>query len=475
MLQILRNFEGFPDLPDRTLKRLRHKHGCFRRRHVNDELYEGALAEAEDVIRSNLESGQSAYYGISYNIATIRMASSQWVSRRDVAKITQQLDPQGVIARNPKKRNNRGRYSVKGPNRVWSVDGHDKLAPWGFAIYGMMDGFSRLIIDSSVGISNRTQVAVQARYIRAVRRWGFPKLIRSDKGSETSMLAISQVAFRRERNGPGLLFREAFHYGSSTKNIRIESWWNLLLKGQTRGWRLYFQTLTREGWFNGSETDKTCLRFLYMGTIRRHIQTFVEMHNVHNIRRQKSRAHYLPHGKPDELFYYPPPGCRNYISQPEGPLLEHFESQIVGYDPDLYIHPDTEQLCHQLISQRFENFDLEHMQFSPGLDQEHVQVYRFLREALYEYQEAGHILKEIILPRGAQEWISTMAEMQTRMAEIESERLAEERREEEDNIHLSEDEIEEIESEIGEDEEYAEQSELLYNPYINSDEEEEVN
>ena len=34
------------------------------------------------------------------------------------------------------------RYVADGSNFVWHLDGHDKLKPFGFSIYGCIDGFS---------------------------------------------------------------------------------------------------------------------------------------------------------------------------------------------------------------------------------------------------------------------------------------------------------------------------------------------
>lgn len=241
--------------------------------------------------------------------------------------------------------------------------------------------------------------------------------------------------------------------GPSTKNIRIESWWNALLRGQTRGWRKYFQGLHEEGLFSGSGVEKQALRYLYMQSIRRHLAGFVKVHNIHNIRRQKARAHHLPHGKPDEMFFYPPDGCRNYITEPEGPLLEHLEDQLRGYDPDLYIHPETESLCERIVKAEFPEFDLKDIQFRPGLEQQHVKVYTHLREQLFKYQENGGVITEVELPCGAKRWVEAMAERrQEQWANLEQERMEQEGWQDMEEIDLSEVEAEDNEEEeVGEE------------------------
>jgi len=133
-------------------------------------------------------------------------------------------------------------------------------------------------------------------FLRATRKHGFPKKIRSDKGEETNLLAECQIAFRRDQK-PDLPFHKAYIYGTSTANQRIESWWNLLATGQTEQWRKHFENLEQDGFFDSSDDyDQIAIRFIYMPIIRDHVYTFVQVHNTHPIRRQKSRAEYLPTG-----------------------------------------------------------------------------------------------------------------------------------------------------------------------------------
>ena len=105
----------------------------------------------------------------------LRAETGVFLSRHEVLKLVRKHDEAGVDSRQPGKKRTRGRYIVKGPNRVWSVDGHDKLSIYGFQIYGIIDPYSRKILGLWVGISNRTQVAVQKFFLECVREYGFPK------------------------------------------------------------------------------------------------------------------------------------------------------------------------------------------------------------------------------------------------------------------------------------------------------------
>ena len=68
-------------------------------------------------------------------------------------KLMRVIDGQAVERRR-KRRLLRHRYICPGPNDVWHIDGYDKLKPFGFAIHGAIDGFSRRILWLEVGRSN---------------------------------------------------------------------------------------------------------------------------------------------------------------------------------------------------------------------------------------------------------------------------------------------------------------------------------
>ena len=102
-----------------------------------------------------------------------------------VREAMQKVDPDGVAARGQQigKSRQQKEFTVKGPNCVLSIDGHDKLSRFGFEIYGAIDAYSRYIVWCYVGISNRTAVSVNKQYLRLLRTTlHMPKLIRSDKG-----------------------------------------------------------------------------------------------------------------------------------------------------------------------------------------------------------------------------------------------------------------------------------------------------
>lgn len=94
------------------------------------------------------------------------------------------LDPEGMNAR-LRKRLKRRSYSSPGPNFVWHIDGYDKLKPYGIAISGCIDGFSRNILWLEAGTSNNDPKVIANYFIKTVKnKGGCPKRVRTDLGTE---------------------------------------------------------------------------------------------------------------------------------------------------------------------------------------------------------------------------------------------------------------------------------------------------
>ena len=79
---------------------------------------------------------------------------------------------------------------------------------------------------------------------------------------------------------------KTWDYGTPTKNQRIERSWRTLVDQPTNQWIAYFDHLKRNGLFDGSKFDRIALQFIYMDKIRDRINSFVQMHNTHPIRKQ---------------------------------------------------------------------------------------------------------------------------------------------------------------------------------------------
>ena len=75
------------------------------------------------------------------------------VDRETIRTILKALNPEGVLLRAAHKLQRRV-YVSNGANDIWHIDGYDKLKPFGFAIHGCIDGFSRRILWLKVGSTN---------------------------------------------------------------------------------------------------------------------------------------------------------------------------------------------------------------------------------------------------------------------------------------------------------------------------------
>jgi len=60
------------------------------------------------------------------------------------------VDPEGTALCRLKRR----RYINLGPDFAWHIDGYDKIKPFGFAVHGAIDGYSRKILWLQVLRSN---------------------------------------------------------------------------------------------------------------------------------------------------------------------------------------------------------------------------------------------------------------------------------------------------------------------------------
>jgi hypothetical protein len=111
-----------------------------------------------------------------------------------------------------------------------------KLEPWGIEIYAAIDAYSRHIVWIYVGITARTQISTLYQYREALKTtYKRPWKIRSDRGTETTMLGDCHLALCK-KNDSDIKFDDVYIYGTSTKNQRIEQWWQHLTASQTNPW-----------------------------------------------------------------------------------------------------------------------------------------------------------------------------------------------------------------------------------------------
>lgn len=285
----------------RILKGLGLKRKCLPQSDIN-EIVESILKEL---------NGSGSCLGYKSLWRRIKNKYCLNVKRDIVMKILQEADPIGVEARS-KARLKRRQYIVPGPNFLWHVDGYDKLKPFGFAIHGCIDGYSRKIIWLKVASSNNNTKYISWYFLNALKDTKcVPTLLRSDRGTENSIIALLQKNIRRSHSDC-LAGDSSYIAGRSTSNQRIESYWSQMRRLGGNWWISFFKDLRDQHLFNdGDQLQVECLRYCFSHLIQKDLDLISQEWNTHRIRRQKNTE--LPARKPNCLYYFPEAyGSKNY-------------------------------------------------------------------------------------------------------------------------------------------------------------------
>lgn len=283
-----------------TLKRKLKNLGLRRRFNQEDRV-------PDDILKAYIErelAGSGCFVGYRNMWARLRKRGMQ-VERERVMKLLRDIDPEGVESRK-RKRLRRRVYHAKGPNYIWHIDGHDKLKPYGFSIHGCIDGFSRRLIWLEVGPTNKNPDVIAKYYLDAAKQLdGIPRKIRSDDGTENSLIEAVHTFLRSEHadtdGGIG-----SFAIGRSTANQRIEAYWSHLVKDGPGWWINFFKDLVDLGLYNTSDpVHVECIRFCFMEILRGELYEVTELWNQHIISPSKFGNSSGPRGKPDCMYFLP--------------------------------------------------------------------------------------------------------------------------------------------------------------------------
>ena len=139
-----------------------------------------------------------------------------FVTRQRIHQSLLRVSPQYVHHRHSST-TSRCVYNVPSPNYLWHIDGLHCLIRWKIVIHGGIDGFSRRIVYLHASCNNRAETVLHL-FRSAVRMFGWPLRVRSDKGGENVEVARAMIFAR----GTG---RKSFITGSSVHNQRIEQLW----------------------------------------------------------------------------------------------------------------------------------------------------------------------------------------------------------------------------------------------------------
>ncbi|KAL4860412.1 hypothetical protein BDV12DRAFT_191720 [Aspergillus spectabilis] len=280
------------------------------------------------------------------------------------------------------------------------------LAPYGIEIYGAIDAYSRYIIWIYVGISSRTAVSVLRQFLDTLEvTQQQPRFVRSDRGTETILLAEAQHKLQQSLH-PEILITDCYLYGTSTANQRIEAWWLQLTRGILFRYRAYFRGLLEEGKYSKDNiNDQIAIYVIYMPLLRIQVTSFVRTWNSHKIRRQRNRPH-LVHGKPFMNYNFPPTGVQNHGIQFNQELFKSLQEDVQEWDANEYLPAETYNwTLAQLLELGFDPRNL------PEIAGDHVfipfrTIYLELRSRIQAHLQQGSrpYLSLSVRPAGAFDW-----------------------------------------------------------------------
>jgi len=259
----------------------------------------------EDICKAILQEIETSGSCLGYRTLWKRLTNTYnlKVRRNTVLQILRLADPNGIHTRK-QRRFRRRKYTVPGPNFLWHFDGYDKLKPFGFAVHGAIDGFSRHILWLKVSTSNNNPQIIAYYFLKTVHRLGkVPRLVRTDKGTENVTAALLQKGFRLNHDD-SLAGHMSYIAGKSTSNQKIECWWSQMRRLGANWWISYFKDLRDRGIFIDSDPLQVeCLRYCYGHVLQYELNTIAEEWNRHHIRKQKNSE--LPAGKPNVMYFLP--------------------------------------------------------------------------------------------------------------------------------------------------------------------------
>ncbi|MCJ1360478.1 MAG: hypothetical protein MMC33_010483 [Icmadophila ericetorum] len=385
--QILKHLheEGFKIQP-LALRRLRRKLNLPQRIYTSEANppVQYQEEELEKAVKDEINKGFSEVYGQKLLYTRLRRKTQISASRHRVAKALRNVDPEGVHRRLRGIQRKRGQFVTQGKNFIWAMDGHDKLASH----------------------SNRTGVAILTMYAEWVKEDGFcPTKVQLDHGGETKMvgeLHHELVAIHH----PNISIRDTLIYGPSTKNQRIEAWWNQLRSTFGARWGLYFDRLDNlRLWVEGDLPSEIALRAVYTPILRREIEDFKDDWNVHYIRKQLKRPGTI-HGQPDEIYW--DPHTKDFSLPVDAMDVNRLlGDDFINYDPWEYLPAATLEWCHNWALES--DIDLNTLKSGENfydMTRKHTAVYLALREATTHHLNS-RLAPELSLletPEGNWDW-----------------------------------------------------------------------
>ena len=267
------------------------------------------------------------------------------VRKEDVRLLLRVLDPDGVAVRQSRRLKRRA-YYARGPNFIWHYDGYDKLKPYGLCVSGCIDGYSRHIIWMNAYHTNNEPKLIGGYFLESIVKFGgAPTRIRSDCGSENGHVCAFQQLLRADNDDRYAL--NAYKYGTSTSNQRIEAYWGILRKQCTHYWINFFKDLQENDDHDGGFLDKALTQFCFVPVLQDELDKTSAIWNRHRIRKQANVA--SPAGRPQVLFRLPLlEGTRDYICNVQDDAVEACINEA-SFRDHKNCHKTVHDVCTEIV------------------------------------------------------------------------------------------------------------------------------